>query len=137
MDYEITKLSNELIYIRWYRSPSPSSKVESKFLSDLKILLDETENPVYFISDLRRGRIINVLTLQKLAELASHKNWGGSTAFSSKSTTEDFVRTFAILARQDNPLEEHQDTPEAAVAYLERMKPGITDGVNWVEVLDV
>jgi len=137
MDYEITKLSNELIFIRWHRSPSPSSKVERAFLDELRNMLDEANNPIYFISDLRHGRIINVLTLQRLAEIAQHKNWGGSTAFSSKSTTGDFVRTFAILSRQDEPADEHHDTPEAAVAYLERLKTGITDDIDWVKVLEI
>jgi len=133
MDYEILTLSPRLVFIRWHHSPI--STTEKQFLVDLKTLLDEADMPLYFVSDLRKGRIINVQTLQKLAKLADHENWGGSTAFSQSPTTADFVRVFATLAKQSSIKDEHQDTPEGALAYLERLQPGITDGIDWAAIL--
>lgn len=135
MDYEIKQLSTNLIFIRWLHSPTSNSSTEKQFLADLKTLLDESEDRLYFLSDLRKGRIINVKTLQKLAQLADHPHWGGSTAFSQSPTTADFVRVFATLAKQASIQDEHQDTPEGALAYLEKIKPGITEGIDWEALL--
>ena len=135
LDYEITQLSDELIFIRWYATPRLGSPSERQFLADLRALLDNTQQPIYFVSDLRNGRIINLSTIQKLGKLFNHTNWGGSTAFSSDPITSMMVGMFSRFAHREKPEDEIWNTPEEALAYLETIKPGLTEGIDWAALL--
>lgn len=133
--YKIRKLSDELVFIQWYITPALDSGIEKQFLQELQRLLDESAVPVYFISDLRRGRIVNIQALQQLGELTLHKNWAGSTAFSKDPITSLFVRSFKTFAWQTKSRNEMQATPEEALSFIASLKPGITDDVDWDAVL--
>ncbi|MBI5667333.1 MAG: hypothetical protein HZC41_04935 [Chloroflexi bacterium] len=136
MDYKITRLTDELIFIRWYRTPTVHSGSEEQFLTELERLLNESSGPLYFISDLRRGRIANVRSIQRLGALTQHKNWAGSTAFSRDPVTSLLVRSFQLFAHSAQSKNEMQSTPEEALSFIESLKPGVTEGVDWVKVLN-
>lgn len=131
MDYEIRRLSRNLVLIRWFVTPSKHSGIEDRFLNDLKLLLDESPAPMYFLSDLRQGRIVDIRAIQKLGQLTRHRNWAGSTAFSADPITALLLRSFKSFAVKSQSRDEMQTTPEAALAFLESLKPGITEGVDW------
>lgn len=133
-EYEFTALSDELILIKWFRSPS-SPKVEQQYLDDLKHLLDTAKKPVYFISDLRLGRIVTIRTINHLGHLTAHANWGGSTAFSRDPITKVFVGTFQRFTGEQKSRNEMFDTPEQALAFMETLKAGLTEGIDWNMVL--
>jgi hypothetical protein len=137
VNYSIQKLSDELYYIRWSAAPKAESKPEKDFIPALSALLDESPHPIYFISDLRKGRIMNVGVINQLASLSHHKNWAGSTAFSSDPIASIFVGTFSKLAKQKSEHREIQNTPEESLAYLESLKESITDNIDWDMVLSL
>ncbi len=145
MDYQITRVSDVLWFIRWYNEPS-SPETEPNFLADLLYILDHTDKLVYFISDLRQGCITNVETLRRLGEMTRHPVWGGSSAFSGSSSlqegtlyTKHFVNLFSKYSEHDKHRfvkEEFWFTPEDALAHLEVIAPGITAGIDWSQLID-
>ena len=72
VSYDIQRLSDELILIKWYQTPAANTGIEERYLQELKQLLDQSPHSLYFISDLRQGRIINVRTLRALGQLTGH-----------------------------------------------------------------
>lgn len=136
MDYIITRLNDELVFIRWYRTPAAHSGCEDQFLAELECLLNESPVPMFFISDLRKGRIANVRSIQRLGALTRHKNWAGSTAFSKDPVTSLLVRSFQMFARTAQSKNEIQTTPEEALSFIESLKPGVTNGIDWTKVLN-
>lgn len=134
-DYTIIPLSGNLVYIRWNRSPQRSAPSETKFIKEVRTILDMAEDKIYFISDLRKGRIVNVDVLLKLGQLVLHSHWGGSTAFSSNQLTKVFVDAYSRFAQKEKPQDEIWDTPEEAIGYLESLKEGITQNIDWNTVL--
>ncbi len=136
MDYQIIRLSDELIYIRWQRSPRFNSGVEGQFLAELQKLLDEAEKPQYFISDLRRGRISDMRSIKQLGQLTQHKNWAGSSAFSDDPITSMLVHSFRTFSPgQLETNDEIQTVPADAIRFLEQLKPGITESIDWETVI--
>lgn len=133
-EYSIQALSDQLYLIIWHRSPE-SLKIEFDFLKDLRSRLDSAEAPIYFISDLRNGRITNVQTLHQLGQMTTHPNWGGGIAFSQSPLTKVFVRTFTRLIRNPQVQDGICATPEEALAFIENLQPGITKGIDWNTVL--
>lgn|GEM_PF-832090 len=133
-EYNIQALSDRLFLIIWHRSPE-SLKIEFDFLKDLRNRLDNAEAPIYFISDLRNGSITNVQTLHQLGQMTTHPNWGGGIAFSQSPLTKVFVRTFTRLIRNPQVSDGICATPEEALAFLENLQPGITQGIDWNAVL--
>jgi hypothetical protein len=136
VNYSILKLSAELFYIRWLSSAKENTHPEKEFIPELSSLLDKSPHPVYFISDLRKGRIMTVNVLNQLATLSHHKNWAGSTAFSSDPIASIFVGTFSKLAKQKSEHREIYTTPEESLAYLESLKAGLTQDIDWNSVLN-
>jgi hypothetical protein len=136
MDYEISRLSESLVYIRWLQTPSLNSASERQYLVDVTKLLDEASTPQYFVSDLRYGRIVTVTILRRLGGLTKHANWGGSTAFSSNPVTSIMVGFFSRFAHKERPQDEIWNTPEEALAYLESIQPNITADLDWNAILD-
>jgi hypothetical protein len=137
MDYQIIRLSDELVYIRWYRTPRINSGVDAQFLADLQKLLDEATTPQYFISDLRRGRITDMRSIRMLGQLTQHKNWAGSSAFSQDPITGILVQSFrAFSPGQRDVNDEIQTTPADALRFLDQLKPGIIDGIDWDAVIN-
>jgi hypothetical protein len=128
-DYQLIPLSAELILIQWQRTPTPA--VEDQYLDALKNLLDESDHPLYFLSDLRKGRIMGMRAIKRLGELTHHPKWAGSTAFSHNPITKMLVSNFRHYAMDTRSRNEMHNTPEQAIAFLENLRPGITDGVDF------
>jgi len=134
MYYVITPLSSTLYFIRWQRQAAETIRHEPDFLEDLKALLDAAETPIYFLSDLREGRIINHMTLQRLGQLTRHANWGGGAAFSEDPLTRRFMGVFARFSEPEKREDNLWKTPEEAIAYLESLCEGVSAGVDWDSV---
>ncbi|HEX2907629.1 MAG TPA: hypothetical protein VHO69_12245 [Phototrophicaceae bacterium] len=137
MDYQIKKLTDELIFIQWRQTPTVNSEVENQYLKELEQLLTAAPQPVYFLSDLRSGRIVNLRAIRRLGELTQHRNWAGSTAFSKDPITSLLVRSFQSYAQKSPSKNEMQTTPEEALSFLEALKPGLTEGIDWPTVLKI
>lgn len=135
MFYRTLKLSDELVYIKWYATPTVGGHPESTFIDGLKMLLDSAEGGLYFISDLRFGRIMDMRIIQQLAALTKHPHWADSTAFSRSPVSAMLVSTFSMFAKQSSEHHEIWNTPEEAVAYLETLKPGIAKDIDWGHLL--
>jgi hypothetical protein len=136
MYYQITLLKDNLVYIKWYRAARSNTHSVKEFIADLQGRLNAASAGLYFISDLRQGRIVDMRVIQQLAGLSKHEHWAGSTAFSDNPVSNVLVRSFSTFAGQPKEHREIWTTPEEAIAYLEAMKPGITDGVDWKTLFD-
>lgn len=134
-DYEIIRLSPELVFICWHRSPGRNAGTEEKYLAEIKTLLDDAEQPLYFMSDLRKGRIIDIRVINQLVDLTRHRNWAGSTAFSQSPISKIFAGTFVRFSSTSASTNEMQDKPEEAIAFLESLKPGLTRNIDWNRVI--
>lgn len=137
MDYTITKLSPELYYVRWLEAPQIGSSSERQYITDIHVILDETPMPIFVISDLRQGRISNAMVLRELGKLANHPKIAGSTGFSSDPVTSLMMGVFKQYANRVLRGTDHQtwETPEEAIVYLERLKPGITMDIEWDQII--
>lgn len=134
MVYEIQRLSEKLVHIRWDRTPNHAQCQE--FIVELRDIVEASEDGLYFISDLRKGRIIDVKTIQRLSELTQHENWLGSVAFTANPLSDIFAGTYRsmlISKKESNAI-----IPEAdkALAFLESLQTGLTDNIDWESVLN-
>lgn len=135
MYYSIQKLTPELVYIKWHKTPTMNSAIPAQFIHELKQVLANTEVPMYFISDLRLGRLISIRAVNQLSALTAHENWAGSTAFSQDPLTAVFVNSFLKMSNVKSKNELFEKF-EDAIAFLLALKPDIADGVDWEAVLD-
>lgn len=137
MPYKFINLSDELILIRWLRTPSKEEGAQ--FITEFTALLDQAPHPLYILSDLRQGHISDARTIQDLSRLASHKNLGAGTAFASgtveRSLKGIFVGLFVSLSRDRSRVGQIAGSLDEALEYLEEAKPGITKGIDWEAVL--
>lgn len=133
MVYEIQQLSEQLIHIRWHRTPSLAQCQE--FIVELRELVEKSEHGLYFISDMRKGRIIDVATIQRLSTLTKHDNWLGSVAFTANPLSDIFAGTFRNMLVANK--ESNVIIPEAdkALAFLESLQAGLTDNIDWATLL--
>ncbi|MCA9912299.1 MAG: hypothetical protein KC496_03085 [Anaerolineae bacterium] len=134
MPYKIQWLKDNLVYITWKRTPGITEA--QRFVSELDGIVRNSEQKLYFMSDLRRGRIIDIRVIQMLSRLTQHENWAGSVAFTTDPVSRSFLNIFQgmILENKDrNPM---FDEFEKAYSFLETLSPGITDGVDWESVLN-
>lgn len=137
MYFLLKTLSPELIYIRWYAAKQPACQPQTAFIAHLRQQLDETTTPLYFLSDLRYGRIQDVSVIQQLAALTQHPNWGGSAAFSENLISQIMVGSFTRLRRSPEPSVRRElfTKPEEAIASLEHLKAGLTTDIDWTATL--
>ena len=133
-DYHIRRLSDQLIYIHWKRTPD--EKNENAFLIDLKWTLDASPKPQYVLSDLRYGRIISLRTLQQLAKLTEHVQFAGSTAFSQVPSTKFLVGSFRAFAYKSGSKNEMHETLEEALTFLESLKQDVTQNIDWAHLME-
>jgi hypothetical protein len=133
--YQIQFLSDALVFIQW-TTTQPRYADEDAFISEMEDLLDDAGTPLYFLSDLRQGRISNPMVIVRLSQLTRHANWAGSTAFSENTLTHQFVRNFRNWTFSGSSNNEMHTTPDEAIAFLEHLKPGISEGIDWERVLD-
>lgn len=135
--YVIQRLKPNLVFIRWLQSPARNSAAERDFLDALANVLERVDVPQYFISDLRRGRIIGQKALMHLSNLASHAKWGGSTAFYDNPVSAIYAQTFQNLVRSLDEKDRIYERPQQALEFLESLEPGITTDVDWNELLGI
>jgi hypothetical protein len=129
--YDLHQLTDELIFVKWYKTASTSAKPESEYIEDLRRRLKESAHPLYFLSDLRQGRIIDVGILQKLGSLTHHENYGGGAAFSEDVISSMFVGIFSKFATAEKGSSVFYKTIDETLSYLEALKPGVTQTVDW------
>lgn len=140
MSYRILMLSPCLYYIKWFEIPKPNSTLMKNYFFELNAILDSEDKPVYFLSDLREGHITNIHLLLQLAKVLSHKNFGGACYFSDKSAASRDMTMFRYIqsmSQSTGNSGKHVlfSTPEEALDYLESLEEGITQPVDWEEVL--
>lgn len=133
-DYRISQVAERVFFIRWYRSP-PANQVYSHFLENIERILQEANEKIYIISDLRRGSIANVETLLKLSNIARHKHWGAGTSFSKNTATAMYAGLFGRFAQTHGSKDKAWERPEDALAYLESIESGITEGIDWAAII--
>lgn len=133
-DYTFHWLSDDLLLIVWHRT-SLDREIPRRYIRDLQEIMDDVDHPLYFLSDLREGRITDMRSLLSLAKLTKHRNWGGGAAFSSNPMTKVFVDTVRRLSSDIETRDGIFHTPEEAVAYLESLKSGIADGIDWDDAI--
>lgn len=137
--YECIQLKPNLVLLRWHRTPDIGDPIEARFIRELRQMLDEAEVSIYFISDLRKGKMINALTLRRLGQLTQHRKWAGSTAFSADPVTNLMVNVFKRYVKGGAILDNRNltwNTPEEAIAYLESLHLGLTQAVDWPTVIE-
>ncbi len=128
--YTLQQLNADLFFVRWYRRPVPDSKSETEYVAELRDQLNAVNHSLYFLSNLRRGRIVNVRILNELAELTHHPHYGGGVAFSDDNVSNMFVNIFSRLTDSEENRHVFHPSIEAAVAHLETLKPGISAGLD-------
>ncbi len=131
--FNFSRLSDKIVLITWTRTPDKTA--EEDYLKQLGEQLDQAEHPLYFISDLRKGRIIGMRSIQKLSEFTAHKNWAGSTAFSKDPVSKILLNSFKALSAKSESRNEMHTTPEEAISFIESLEPGITKDIDWDTVL--
>jgi len=129
--YDLRQVTDELIFIKWYKTPNAFTRPESEYIDDVQKRLKESPHPLYFLSDLRLGRIIDVGILQKLGSLTRHENYGGGSAFSEDVISSMFVGIFSKFADAEKGSSVFYKRIDDALAYLEALKPGVTTPVDW------
>ena len=138
MSYRILWLNPRLYYVKWFEIPKPNSPIMKNYFYELNAILDSEEHSVYFLSDLRQGHITNVHLLLQLARVLSHKNYAGGVSFSDKmaaSTDMSMFKYIQQMSRSTASSHELFITAEEAIAYLESLDAGITNNINWDEIL--
>ena len=129
--YDLRQVTDELIFVKWYKSANEFTHPEADYIEDLRRRLSQSRFPLYFLSDLRKGRIIDVGILQKLGSLTSHPNYGGGSAFSEDVISSMFVGIFSKFADAEKGSSVFYKTIDEALAYLEALKPGMASAVDW------
>lgn len=129
--YDLRQLSDELIFIKWYKAPNDFTRPEAEYIDDLRMRIITSTHPLYFLSDLRQGRIVDVAILQRLGSLTRHSNYGGGSAFSEDVISSMFVGVFSKFADVQKGSSVFYKTIDQALAYLEALKPGVTTTVDW------
>jgi len=132
--YEFKWLNERLLLITWLQTPPP--KVAHTFIEDLRDLVYSAENPFYILSDLRRGRIIDLRLVNEIAELSQHKNFAGSAAVSEGSISNLFTKTFEKSGQVKRETNMIFDRAEEAIGFLESLEPNLTQDIDWVTILN-
>lgn len=142
MNYRIYSLKENLVLITWFQRPHVRSMVEEQFIEELTQTLETASQPLYFISDLRRGFIRNPIALRSLAKTFNHTNFAGGVAFSSDVIVGIDYSIYLVSSRRYN-YTRHRESPqlynniEAAIAHLEQQSPGLTHNINWHNIAQV
>lgn len=135
MFYKMQLLKADLLLIRWHNEALEGYKSQADYLADLRRYLDAAEQPIYVLSDLRYGKITDVRILQQLGKLTYHPNYGGGTAFSDDISAEIYVGVFSRFASRPKREEGIHANLAEALAYLESLRAGISEEVDWASTL--
>jgi hypothetical protein len=133
MPYVFTPINPDFYLIRWLRFPTVVEGMQ--FIRTLEDLLNNADHKLSFLSDLRKGYLKDVATINKLSRLATHPNWGHATAFGSVGSQ---VYTGLYQKLIASPVKRSQGdtffTLEQAISHLEALQAGITQGINLEEI---
>jgi hypothetical protein len=135
MPFTFTALPNNLYFIRWEGGKATRTDGQQYILM-FESLLAKATSPIYFITDLRQGHIGDIDILRRLSKLSSHPFWGGGTAFGNAPESEVFASFFARMVERQRRDDDVWPRPEQALAYLEALKPGITQGIDWAALIE-
>lgn len=127
--YEFVVIKPQLYLIKWIRTPH--YREELTFVAELGDLLKNSEIPLYFISDVRNGRLISSQAISQLVALTKHDNWAGSTAFSDNSISNIFVSQFQKSLGSIKDKNSMFNYAEEAVAFIQALAPDLTDDIEW------
>lgn len=129
--YTIRFLTPELLYIKWHQTPLNGSLEGLQFIQDLTDIFAESQTILYILSDLRNGRLTDVVQIRQLSKLTKHRNYGGSVAFGDDYQTSVYAGLFATVANREDEI---QPTLDRALAHLEDLAPGLTASINIPEL---
>ena len=129
--YSIRFLTPKIIFVQWYQTPMNGSLEGLQFIRDLNEIVNEADTVVYILSDLREGRLIDVVQIRQLSKITKNPNYGGSVAFADDYQTSVYAGLFATAAKRT---EEVQPDLAKALAHLEEIAPGVTAGIDVVEL---
>jgi len=132
MSYDTSFLHPQLLFIVWKRNPLLSET--KNFLKTIQESLSNTTQPLYFMSDLRHGRIMDIRAISELGKLSEHALWGGGTAFSQSPTTRIFVSNFQQRS-QNKERNLFFNTPEESIHFLTGMIPDIISQIDWQAII--
>lgn len=130
-------LHPQLLLIRWYSTPAVGSPVYETFLRHLERYLFRAPAPLYVLSDLRFGCIIDETTLKQMAYLATHPNMAAGAAFSLNPTSRIYANRYARMHADASTETAIFDTAHEALDYLENKLHGISMFVDLNELLAV
>lgn len=131
MFYRMQLLKDDLLLIRWQSKPMEGYKPQTEYIAELRNYLDAATQPIYVVSDLRRGKITDVHMLQQLGRLTYHRMYGGGVAFADDISAEVYVGVFSHFAARSKREREVYNSLADALAHLETLKAGISAGVDW------
>jgi hypothetical protein len=126
----------DFLLIRWLSASAEGYQPQTDYIGQLRAYLEAAKQPIYCLSDLRHGRITNVRILQQLGKLTYHPMFGGRTAFAGDVGAEVYVGVFSHFASRPKREDTVHSSLEAALAYLEKLKAGITEGIDWSSVFE-
>lgn len=131
--YEMQLLRDDLLLIRWNAIPNREDGL--MFIRDLRNIYDAAPSPIYTIADLRHGHIKDMGIIMKLSELSNHPNHGGGITFGGDLRADAYVTVYERLAHPGNQ-RRWQPSFDSAVVALEHYVPGITQNIDWGNVLE-
>ncbi|MBI1281229.1 MAG: hypothetical protein GC179_24090 [Anaerolineaceae bacterium] len=129
--YDLRQVTDELIFVKWHKTANSQTQPETVYIDDLRKRLNMSPHPLYFLSDLRQGRIIDVGIIQKLGSLTHHPNYGGGSAFSEDVVSSMVVGIFSKFATAEKGTSVFYKNINEALAYLEALKPHVTTSIDW------
>lgn len=129
--YEFKILSDQLIFIRWEKSPTGVEGIH--LAQDMLKHLSTAEKPLCFLIDARGGAVNDVAVLRKMNEANKHPNLAGAAAFGVDPLQSTFAGLFLRLVRNDKSSINAEMA--RAVAFLEEKIPGVTANIDlsWVQ----
>ena len=131
--YQIQHLNAQLVLIRW--QATPHYREAQQFISVLADMLAKTDVGLYFISDLRKGRVTHMQSIQQLTKLSQHEKWLGSVAFTDNPISEIFAGSFRNMLVNSKERNAILREPDKAIAFLEGLQSGLTNNIDWNDVL--
>jgi hypothetical protein len=129
-------LKADLLVIRWLSAPAEGYQPQAEYIAQFRAYLEAATQPIYILSDLRYGKITNVRILQQLGKLTYHPMFGGGTAFAGDISAEVYVGVFSHFASRPKREDVVHANLEAALAYLETLKAGVTEGIDWSSMFE-
>jgi hypothetical protein len=128
--YTTTRVKDNLYFVRLHSYPTPQDCY--LFLQEMKSAIENASGKVYFVIDFRQGMFTEIGMLRQAAKLTTHPNFGASIGFGGNAIKRMYGDIFAEGAQQpDEVPADMPDTIEEAIAMLEGVAPGITEGIDW------